>query len=107
MPDEVKLVPHDIFTEDFPDGLLEDEGLVSIREKCERGLDVMTVFIPFRATDEPDVLCVVLENPSHDKDRFHCHRYMRKLGGGWEVSFDGQSVSYAQALKWITSPRAI
>jgi len=103
-----ELVPDDACTEDIPGGVLEDEKLQDLRLRWEADLDVITIFVPFRATDEPNTLCVVLEEePGPGANRFHCHRYMRKLDGGWDVSADGQGVTYKQTLHWIPSPRAI
>lgn len=90
-------------TDDIPDEVLNDEDLQSLRDQVEQGLSVVTMFIPYRC-DAPDVLCVVLQGTS---GAIHCHRYMRRLNGDWDVSYDAQGVSTHKAFRWIASPRAL
>lgn len=102
------LIPDDIFTEDLPDEVLNDEKLLDERRLWESSLKTLTMFIPFRESDKPNTFCVLLKaEGSTSQNSYHCHRYIRKMDGDWEVSVDGQNVSEEEALQWIPSPRAI
>lgn len=99
--------PDYIMTEDLPNSLLENDELIETLEKWEKGLEPVTIFIPSRAINVLDTLCVVLQDPARDPElMFHCYRYMRGMGE-WDVSVDGQGVDYKTALGWIPSPRAL
>lgn len=92
----------------MPDPDLESEpvdGLLEERKRRERGLEPKARIELDNASYAlvPSVL-VVLEDGGGG---YHCHRYIKRFGEGFDCSFDAQSVDIDTVFEWLNNPRAL
>jgi hypothetical protein len=88
------------------DPILKSEPVDELREereRRERGLEPKARIEIDNASLVPSVL-VVLEDGGGG---YHCHRYIKRFGEGYDCSFDAQSVDINTVFEWLNDPRAL
>ena len=92
----------------MPDPDLESEPVDELREERERRERGLEPKSRIKLEDPsyalvPSVL-VVLEDGGGG---YHCHRYIKRFGEGYDCSFDAQNVDIDTVFEWINNPRAL
>lgn len=92
----------------MPNPTLKSEPVDELREereKRERGLEPKSrIKLDDAAyTLVPSVL-VVLEDGGGG---YHCHRYIKRFGEGYDCSYDARGVDIDTVFEWLNDPRAL